>query len=102
MITRQLLAALCLWAGCANAQVVSTSAQVASTSATQPRPADPLDPRAAVPTLRHVPSFAGYLRYAEQPVGDWRDANEATRRAGGWRAYAREIGPNTPADRPRP
>ncbi len=95
MITRQLLAALCLWAGCANAQVVSTSA-------TQPRPADPLDPRAAVPTLRHVPGFAGYLRYAEQPVGDWRDANEATRRAGGWRAYAREIGPATPADRPRP
>ncbi len=95
ILSRQLLGALCLWAGCA-------TAQVASPGSAQARHPDPLDPRATVPALRHVPGFTGYLPYAEQPVGSWREANEATRRAGGWRAYAREIAPATPADRPRP
>ena len=57
---------------------------------------DPLDATAPVPAFQHVPSFGGYRPYAEQPVGVWREANERVRQAGGWRAYAREVGSARP------
>lgn len=36
-------------------------------------------------------AFEGYRRYAEQPVGSWRQANEVVGAIGGWQAYAREA-----------
>ncbi|MBL8339901.1 MAG: hypothetical protein JNL30_00415 [Rubrivivax sp.] len=55
------------------------------------RAADPLDARAAVPPATHKSSLAAYRRYADQPVGSWREINETVNRVGGWRAYAREA-----------
>lgn len=52
---------------------------------------DPLDPRAAVPPLRHSGSLARRAPAAELPALDWREANERVRAVGGWRAYLREA-----------
>lgn len=35
--------------------------------------------------------FETYRRYRDEPVGDWRKANEQVGQIGGWRAYAREA-----------
>lgn len=56
-----------------------------------PLRADPMNAAAPVAPLRLADPFAGYRPFAPQAVGSWPQANEAVRRAGGWRAYAREI-----------
>ena len=35
-------------------------------------------------------AFDGYRPFGDQPVGNWRDANDTVGRIGGWQAYARE------------
>lgn len=52
---------------------------------------DPLDAAASVPRLVYQSPLADYRRFAEQPVGSWRGANETANRIGGWRVYAREA-----------
>ncbi len=47
---------------------------------------------ASVPALRHESAFSTYRPHVDTPVGDWRAANEAVNRIGGWRAYGREAG----------
>lgn len=53
--------------------------------------AQPWQAEAPVPAPAHVSAFATYRPHVDQPVGDWRAANEAVLRAGGWRAYGREA-----------
>lgn len=57
--------------------------------AAPPKP-DPLDPQAAVPARVHRSALAGYRPHIAAPT-DWRQANDAVERMGGWRAYAREA-----------
>ena len=52
--------------------------------------ADPSQADAALPPLLVPSAFVGYRKFSDVPVTSWRDANELTRRIGGWRAYARE------------
>lgn len=52
---------------------------------------DPLDAAASAPRLVYQSPLAEYRRFAEQPVGSWRSANETVNRVGGWRVYAREA-----------
>ena len=61
------------------------------------RKADPLDAAADVPRVVYRSPLAEYRRFADQPVGSWREANDAANRAGGWRAYARESREPAPA-----
>ncbi len=58
-----------------------------------PAPAgpDPASAAAAAPAVAYRPVFEGYQPYTDQPVGNWREANDAVGRAGGWREYAREA-----------
>lgn len=66
--------------------------------------ADPLDARARVPAATHASSLASYRRLGEDKRIDWKAANEAVNRIGGWRAYAREAqqpDPTPPATAPR-
>ena len=50
-----------------------------------------LEDAAKAPSLaRYKSALADYRRFADQPVGDWRDANAVVGQIGGWRAYARE------------
>jgi hypothetical protein len=70
----------------------------------QSRP-DPSDPAARVPAAAYRSPFDGYRKLGEEPVGNWRSANDEVGRIGGWREYAREAqesGPklkgSTPAD----
>ncbi len=53
--------------------------------------ADPLNPRAEVPALRHDSALATYRPLGEDRAIGWKDANDAAQRIGGWRAYAREA-----------
>lgn len=61
---------------------------------------DPADPAARVPAASYRSAFAGYRPMKDEPPTDWREANEAVARAGGWRALLREAqAPDeTPAD----
>lgn len=64
-------------------------------------PPDPANAVLAVPPTVHRSAFEGYRPNREQPVGDWRKANDDVARAGGWRAYAREAqAPAAPASAP--
>ena len=60
-------------------------------------PAEPLDARAAVPTLQHAGSVAGYRRHTDVQAVPWAEANATVGRVGGWRAYAREAARPEPA-----
>jgi hypothetical protein len=64
----------------------------------RPHRADPLNAQAVVPPVRHRSALASYRRLSETPVGDWRDANDAVSKIGGWRGYAREA--RAPASAP--
>ena len=42
----------------------------------------------------------GYQPYHDQPVGDWKKANDEVGRIGGWRAYTREANEAAPPAAP--
>ena len=77
------LLVLSLWATQASAQV----------SASADSPANLVAPAAPEPTAlpAYRSALAGYQRYTEEKTVNWKDANDATARIGGWRAYAREA-----------
>ncbi len=61
-------------------------------------PADPSDAQVKVPPLVYQSALSRYRALQEPPALSWQSLNEATNRAGGWRAYAREVeSPEPPA-----
>lgn len=86
------------------APLLPAAAQPPAAAASSPnrsaRP-DVLDAAARVPPVVHRSPLAQYRRYADEPTGSWREANELVNRIGGWRAYAREAAaPAAPASAP--
>ncbi len=79
--------------------LVATQAQAQSPST--PRP-DPLDPKAQVPSVRYESAFAQFRRIGDNKPMDWREANDAVARIGGWRVYAREAQQPEPAAAAKP
>ncbi len=79
--------------------LVATQAQAQSPST--PRP-DPLDPKAPVPSVRYESAFAQFRRIGDNKPMDWREANDAVARIGGWRVYAREAQQPEPAAAAKP
>jgi hypothetical protein len=73
------------------ALALPAAAQTASPAAQAASAASPLDARASVPPLRYRPAFAGYKVIGEQPLGDWKAANDLTAEIGGWRTYAKQA-----------
>ncbi|MGY0194421.1 hypothetical protein ACWA7J_05025 [Leptothrix sp. BB-4] len=73
---------------CGIASVALPLAQAASPAPARP---DPLDPDAAVAPLPHRSVWPQRATAEDATPVDWRAAHEAVRRAGGWRAYAREV-----------
>ena len=47
-------------------------------------------------------AFEGYQAYSDEPMVNWKAANDEVARIGGWRAYARQAQQleNTPATKP--
>ena len=68
-----------------------TTQATAQTSALAP--AKPVAPAAmadaAPPAYRSA--LEGYQRYTDEKTVNWKEANDATARIGGWREYAREA-----------
>ena len=59
--------------------------------------AAPFEGMEQAPSLaRYESALSDYRRFADQPVGDWREANATVGRIGGWRAYARESQGSAP------
>jgi hypothetical protein len=84
--------------GCAGALGAAAQTPVAApaavTAADKPAAAhasSPLDAQASVPALRYQAAFAGYKGVLDQPVGNWKAANDLTAQIGGWRTYARQA-----------
>lgn len=59
--------------------------------------ADPLDAQVRVPAVTHSSALSSYRRLGDDKRIDWKEANEAVNRIGGWRAYAREAQQPEPA-----
>ncbi len=57
----------------------------------------------AVP-VPYQSAFEGYRSYADEPVANWKAANDTAARIGGWREYARQAQQpdNTPAAATKP
>jgi hypothetical protein len=51
---------------------------------------DPLDAQAATLALHYQSPLKAYQGFTEQPLHDWREANDLVGRIGGWRTYAQE------------
>jgi hypothetical protein len=79
-----------LWRGRTPA-LLAAALLLATASASGGDKADPLNPRAEVPALRHDSALATYRRLGENEALGWKNANDAAQRIGGWRAYAREA-----------
>jgi len=51
---------------------------------------DPLDSAAVTTVLDYQSPLKTYQGFREQPLRNWREANELVGRIGGWRTYAME------------
>jgi hypothetical protein len=78
-------------AGCLLLAVAAAAPAGAGGPSSPGRPV-PWQAEAPVPAVRHESAFSAYRPHVDTPVGDWRAANEAVNRIGGWRAYGREAG----------
>ena len=58
---------------------------------------DPMDAQARVPALVYLSALGRIPHDQSGGLVDWREANDAVRRIGGWRAYAREAQQPEPA-----
>ena len=81
---------------------------LASASHAQPGPAIPAaasqasSPAPATPEAKSgagASAFDGYKPYTDEPIGNWKAANENVAQIGGWREYAKQAQQpdNTPA-----
>ena len=58
---------------------------------------DPLDAQVRVPAVTHSSALSSYRKLGDDKRIDWKEANKAVNRIGGWRAYAREAQQPEPA-----
>lgn len=80
----------------ASALLLGSTAVLAQTGA---RP-DPADPRLSVPAATTESAFAGYRRFRDEPLADWRAGNDEMRGLGGHAGHIRDAAP--PASRTPP
>lgn len=71
----------------------------------QPVPAVPASagnaPAAVAPPVAFQSALEGYKPYTDEKIVNWKEANDAVARIGGWRAYAKEAS-RTEAEPPAP
>ena len=86
-LTRVSLASSLVWL------VSATHAQTAVPSTLPTLPTSPASP-ASYPS-----AFADYKPFSDEPIGNWKAANDEVARIGGWREYAKQAQSfeNTPA-----
>lgn len=65
---------------------------------TMPSRSSPTTAAPAVSSLEYRSAFVQYQRFADPVLLDWRSANEAVNRIGGWRAYARMSAAQNPTE----
>lgn len=74
---------------------------VAASAQPYPAATDPTDPKADARPLLYRPALQRYQPLQEQqPLRDWRAANQRVHEAGGWRSYLREAQVGAPASAP--
>ena len=71
--------------------IAAAAPSLLATAAVAQSRANPADSTVQVPPALYRSPFAGYRALAEEPVGNWRAANDEVGRIGGWREYAREA-----------
>jgi hypothetical protein len=72
----------------------ATGLVVAVASAAQPRAiADPAQPGASAPALRHMSALDGYRPLGDTAIGNWRAVNERVREAAAQREQALRASP---------
>ncbi len=52
-------------------------------AAQQAKPAHPADPAAPAPAVGHDSAFAGYNKFRDEKLSDWRNVNDEVGRVGG-------------------
>ena len=71
------------------------TAPAAASQASSPAPATPAEKSGAGSS-----AFDGYKPYTDEPIGNWKAANENVAQIGGWREYAKQA--QQPDDTPAP
>lgn len=71
-------------------QAFACLALLVPSSCSWAEPADPLNSEAATPALNYQSPLNSYQVFREQPLQNWREANDLVGRIGGWRTYAME------------
>ena len=56
-----------------------------------------ITPPLAAPIAGTKSAFAGYKAFTDEPVSNWKAANETVAKVGGWREYARQAQQPDPA-----
>lgn len=64
-------------------------------TAQQPASANPADPQAAVPAVRHESAFASYRPMRDEKPAPWREVNDEVGRVGGHLGIFRHNGTGT-------
>lgn len=66
-----------------------------TTTAQTPAPRhDPADASVPVPRITHRSALTDYKPLTDEPLRNWREANDEAARIGGWREYLRESQAN--------
>ena len=83
-------------AGCALAAVLTNVSYAQTTASVLPTAPE------AIPSAPSA--FKGYKPYTDDPLVNWKAANDTTAHIGGWREYAKQAQQpdNTPAHAPQP
>ena len=89
--------AVCAWALSGAAVNAASTVDAGSTGMTKTAPVV----TQTAPVAHYESALSGYRRFADQPVGDWREANDLVGRIGGWKTYARESRPDAKPAAPR-
>lgn len=72
------------------ASLWSTQATAQSSAAFPAKPSTPMAVADAAPPA-YRSALEGYQRYSDEKIVNWKDANDAVARIGGWRTYAQEA-----------
>ena len=92
-LTRVSLASSLVWL------VSAAHAQTAVPSTLPTLPTLPPLPTSPASPASYPSAFADYKPFSDEPIGDWKAANDEVARIGGWREYAKQAqsSENTPA-----
>lgn len=77
----------CRRLGCASALMIASLSYAQTTAEIVQTTPEAITPSASA----YASAFKGYKPYTDEPIANWKAANDTTASVGGWREYARQA-----------